>query len=259
MAIATHSESRGARSLGVQMKQAGARALAQAPYIARRSAFNTTGRGWFRYLERLPELYPDHEYSLDPYLKMNCIFVHIPKCAGVSVTKILFGNLGAGHEPVKHYLFYLGAKRFDEMFKFTIMREPAERISSAFHFLKKGGFNDADKKWAEQWIKPECSVDEFIQEVLVQEEARSWIHFRPQTYFLIDPRTGAVGVDFISRLERLDEDFIKIAKKLGVSKELPKLNASPNSTSNHRGMSKASRQLVEDLYEDDFHLFERAA
>jgi len=259
MAIAAHSDVHRARSLGVQMKQAGARALARAPYIARRSAFNTTGRGWFRYLEKLPELYPDREYSLDPYFKMNCIFVHIPKCAGVSVTKILFGNLGAGHEPVKHYLFYLGAKRFDDMFKFTIMREPAERISSAFHFLKKGGFNAADKKWAEQWIKPECGMDEFIQEVLVKKEARSWIHFRPQTYFLIDPRTGEPGVDFISRLERLDEDFVKIARKLGVAKELPKLNVTPTSVLSNRGMSKTSRQLIEQLYEDDFQLFERAA
>ena len=35
-------------------------------------------------------------YSLKSFDEYKCIFVHIPKCAGISLTRSLFGNLAGG-------------------------------------------------------------------------------------------------------------------------------------------------------------------
>jgi spore maturation protein CgeB len=43
--------------------------------------------------------------SLKSFDEQKCIFVHITKCAGVSVSKSLFGNLGGGHMKIGCILY----------------------------------------------------------------------------------------------------------------------------------------------------------
>ena len=89
----------------------------------------------------------DDGYSFKPFDQCGCIFIHIPKCAGVSVSKALFGNLAGGHSRVVDYQLVFNSNEYSNYFKFTFVRNPWDRLVSAFFFLKKGGFNDADKKW----------------------------------------------------------------------------------------------------------------
>src|SRR5271165_1269962 len=42
--------------------------------------------------------------SLKPFDDTRTIFVHIPKCAGTSVSKALFGNFSGGHLTFDEYL-----------------------------------------------------------------------------------------------------------------------------------------------------------
>ena len=52
---------------------------------------------------RRKKLARKNENSLRGFDEYQCIFVHIPKAAGVSLSNNLFGDLGGGHIPIYHY------------------------------------------------------------------------------------------------------------------------------------------------------------
>src|SRR3990172_11795505 len=52
-------------------------------------------------------------YSLYSYIENKCIFVHIPKCAGVSISHALFGHLGGGHLSITAYQRIFNQKEFN--------------------------------------------------------------------------------------------------------------------------------------------------
>jgi len=46
---------------------------------------------------------PEFEYTLKPFDRKEAILIHIPKCAGVSVSISLFGNLAGAHKIAENY------------------------------------------------------------------------------------------------------------------------------------------------------------
>ena len=69
--------------------------------------------------------------------ELDAVFVHIPKTGGVSISKALFdsGTVG-GHRPAQTYRLIYGAERYAQMFTFGFVREPLDRLASAFAYLK---------------------------------------------------------------------------------------------------------------------------
>ncbi|MFT6834552.1 MAG: hypothetical protein ACJA0H_000583, partial [Francisellaceae bacterium] len=49
-------------------------------------------------------------YGFKSFDEKKAIFVHIPKCAGISVCKSLFGNLGGGHNTLEQYTYIFSPK-----------------------------------------------------------------------------------------------------------------------------------------------------
>lgn len=78
-------------------------------------------------------------YSFKPFDESKSIFVHIPKCAGVSINKSLYGNLAGGHTTFDEYIIIFEPKCIENYFKFTFVRNPWDRVVSAYFFLQKGG------------------------------------------------------------------------------------------------------------------------
>lgn len=190
-------------------------------------------------------------YTLQGYDEHNCIFIHVPKCAGVSVTNALFGNYAGGHRPLYLYLALYGSRQFDQMFKFTFVRNPWDRISSAYFFLKNGGMTERDAQWSKTWLSDCESLDDFVQRILPDPQVRGMIHFQTQTSFLTDPRTGKIGCDFIGRYETLAEDFEYVASQLGGQATLPKLNTTKDKRLWRDEMSQESISVIGDLYARD--------
>jgi hypothetical protein len=96
-----------------------------------------------------------------PYRTYNeryqSIFIHIPKNAGSSVKTSLFGVEKENHKELIRYEAH-NPKKYRRFFKFCIVRNPWDRMLSAFTFLKSGGLHATDKAWAKRYLS---DVDSF--------------------------------------------------------------------------------------------------
>lgn len=202
----------------------------------------------------LQEEVGDH-YSLHAFDHFRCIFVHIPKTAGVSISKSLFGNLAGGHRTLRWYEGHFVAETFRRYFKFAFVRNPWDRVHSGFEFLKAGGFGEEDARWAQEYLQGIDTFEAFVLDWLPSVDvASTGIHFRPQTHFLLDG-AGNVGVDFVGRYERLQSDFRKVCLRLGVESTLDHLNRSPKPSRYRQAYTPEMARTVRRIYREDVRLF----
>lgn len=126
---------------------------------------------------------------------------------------------------------------FYRMFKFTIIRNPYDRMVSTVLYLQKTGR-----------ISPEIPFGEFVKKVFVKEGPAINPHFHPQypSVFFNSRRF----VNFIANLENIQEDWFYIAKKIGCTEKLPRINKTP-----HRHYSTyyddEIKQIVDRFYPED--------
>ena len=190
-----------------------------------------------------------------PFDTHRCIFIHIPKCAGISVGRSLFGeNFEAGHPSLKRYQIIFGPKEFNRYFKFTFVRNPFDRLVSAFFFLKKGGMNPKDKKWAEENLAAHESFDAFVKNWVTPENIRSARHFSPQSDYICLGKKRP-SVDFIGYYENLEADFQIISRKLNLNSTLAEMNRTPSRSKDYREYyTDETRAIVAKVYADDIQL-----
>lgn len=190
-------------------------------------------------------------YSLQGFDRYHCIFVHIPKCAGVSVCRSLFGDFGAGHYPLTTFRKVFSPTDYSDYFKFAFVRNPWDRLFSAYRFLKRGGFNPVDRRWAEQHLAGYHNFGDFVRGWVTPDNVRSWVHFRPQCDYLQVP-DGIPGIDFIGRFENLEADFARLCERLGLQRQLETLNTDDSAIQDYTDFYNAeTRELVADVYRQD--------
>lgn len=186
--------------------------------------------------------------------KYRTIFIHIPKCAGISIEDALF-NKKIGHSYLWHYQVF-DKERFNKYFKFTFVRNPWDRLVSAYFFMKKGGRNPFDKKWAEQHLSDINSFQEFVEKLNNKNFRRVVLaeqHFRPQYKYVCDYKENIL-TDFTGRLENIEKDFDYVSKRLGINAKLPHFNKSKKG--NYKNYyNYRMKQIVANIYKKDIKLF----
>jgi len=188
---------------------------------------------------------------LEVFKEKKCIFFHVPKTAGLSISHSLFGNIDWGHRTVDDYKYYFSEKEFQSFYKFSFVRNPYQRLYSAFIFLKKGGVNSQDLAFSKNHLSNYDSFEDFVKEGLHKKEIMEWVHFKPQHYFLTD-KDGNLVMDFIGKMERIDEDFRQVCLHLKQSTELKTLNKSQSKTPL---LSDEIKTIIKSKYQKDFTLF----
>jgi hypothetical protein len=189
------------------------------------------------------------DYSFAPFLKYRCLFVHVPKAAGISVAQSLFGCKAGGHRSLTRYRVALGSSFVDRSFKFTVVRNPWDRLVSAYFFLKNGGMTPRDAYWSQRYLAGFDCFDDFVTGWLTPARAQRQQHLVPQCRYLAG-RDGRIGVDCVGRFENLAEDFGRIARRLGISAGLAELNRSRHD--DYRDYySERSRRIVGEVYGED--------
>lgn len=187
------------------------------------------------------------------------IFVQIPKTGSLSVsyklndTRYGFGHLFASQYPerIRHKLI-------------TIVRNPYDRLVSAYYFMLRGGFHDnleyahikKNYKNFEDWVlrglTKELIKISFTQ--TLAHDYKGWMEpFLPQYYWVTDPGGQLIiSKDNIGRFENLVPDVkrlldIDLDLHLNMSKD--KLDWRTYYT------NKEVADKVYDLYQKDFHSF----
>jgi hypothetical protein len=181
----------------------------------------------------------------------KCMFVHIPKCAGTSVRQSLFGRQG-GHRPLENFRTMVPQEVFDRCFKFTFVRNPWDRLVSAFFFLKKSDL-ERNRRFARRNLSAYNDFESFVRQWLTRKSIWGFTHFLPQYHFIcIDKR---LGVDFVGFYENLAEDFAIIAKKIDRPTALGDENRLGGRAKDYRQYyDDETRNIVAEVYAEDIAL-----
>lgn len=162
-----------------------------------------------------------HEHKL--------IFIHINKCAGCSIEKA-FGQPLKDHRLPHEIIANIGYDKWQEYFKFSIVRNPWDRLVSQYNYRKNYG--KATKPF-QQWFWEDISIE-------------TW-QFMPQYNWI-------TGLDYIARFENLQEDFKYVCEKIGKIVILPHINKTSH---NHYSWYYDDEMVkrVEELYSIDISTY----
>ncbi|WP_032097164.1 MULTISPECIES: sulfotransferase family 2 domain-containing protein [unclassified Alteromonas] len=189
------------------------------------------------------------------YDQHRLIFIHIPKCAGTSINNLYCPELEKAYgNPNKFSIKYMFGRelqhltarkvallapvRFKTYYKFSIARNPYDRVVSEF-------------RWRISWDEKlqGFSIDDFVCQI---PDHINQGHLRPQVEFLYS-RSGRLLVDHICRFEDLEKGIKKVNcnANIRLGNTLPHANKSVK-----KGflLSKQLRRKIADIYRDDFKL-----
>jgi Sulfotransferase family len=203
----------------------------------------------------------------------NCVFVHIPKTGGQSISQFFLNLNGLewkhrsqfglkfnkdpsrgprrlAHLTAYEYLTlgYLDRNNSDRMFKFAFVRNPWDRLVSEYEF--RMGIR-------RRMRKETVDFKTFIfKEFPVEGRSDAYRHALPQCRFVFDS-SGRQLVDFIGRFETLQKDFNHVCERLQIGRsELPHKNKSRMKTKFYEEYyDSESIEFVEQYYKDDLFLF----
>ena len=205
-------------------------------------------------------------------IKHKIIFIHIPKCAGQSIENIFLVDLGLnwqqrhplllrprkgkekGPERLAHlyaeeyFKFgYIPKEKYDKFFKFSIIRNPVDRILSEINYQRIPKKNSNNINGIE-------SVEEYISKVIkLNKFSDLQRHISPQVKFLHDSETNKLLVDKVILFDELNHEVPKILqKKLKVFLEVPKINLSKNKLWVKEELTPRDISFLYDFYESDF-------
>lgn len=189
-------------------------------------------------------------YSIRPFIDTNSIFVHVPKAAGVSIATSLYGSLAGGHMKMEDYRKLFRPEAIESMFIFTVVRNPYDRIYSAYNFLMSNGMSPGDEEFRRRVLTNCPSFEHFVMDFLPRDEVRNHVHFVPQSHFLKGRNGLAQVLDFVGRFETLREDFDLIRKHVKPNARLRHSNKTPGSTAAdyRQAYSPAMIDRVKELY-----------
>jgi hypothetical protein len=193
------------------------------------------------------------------------IFIHIPKTGGTSIESVFSfpESFDGKHRTAVDYISRIGRLNYHRYTKFTVVRNPWDRIVSLFEFkttcMKDGRLkkyvNDKERK---------CFLDRDFKKwffdvvsASASDSKRFLAKFGPnnQTYMLKNKREK-ISVENICRFENLDRDFRKFAKDklnkdIGTLPHILKTKRSPY----QEYYDDELRHAVEDFYSEDIENF----
>lgn len=146
----------------------------------------------------------------------NVLFVHVPKCAGTSIFKQV--PIAHGHRSAQFFKWH-DPELFEKAFTFGFVRNPYDRLVSAFHYLRSEKTSVRDGEFGKRTVGHYADFPDFLEAIKsksTRAQIAGWMHFIPQTYYLCD-RHNNVLVDFVGRTEAFGEGITTVNEKTGLS------------------------------------------
>ena len=192
--------------------------------------------------------------SLFSNLNENIIFIHIPKAAGMSVVKSIYGINHSSHHPAENYIKENEVK-FKNAFSFAIVRNPYERLYSAYSYLKNGGMNPIDRVWWDLYLSKYESFECFIVKGGLKNAVEcNADHFIPQYKFICDQHDNII-CDYVCNIDNLSSIEKKLSGKLGRDIIFSHRNKSDKKSSDVEFIySQRMLEIVNVIYAKDFDI-----
>jgi len=184
-----------------------------------------------------------------------CIFFGNYKSASTSVNRSVLKNRALRvkfDEPgFDKKLESYSMNDIEKIFKFTIVRNPWNRIGSAFVYLKRLGF-----------IPKSTNFEKFVEEIILnldrdkmlyptyKQRIEAHVSFQHPRAFI----DGEQFVDRIFKLEEINNHWNEIALSLNLKTSFPHKNKTKGNDYS-RLYTKRTRKLVSKLYKIDIELF----
>ena len=143
----------------------------------------------------------------------------------------------------------LSKKETKEFFKFTLVRNPFERVVSLYrNKIEKKDDKFFQFKWyLLGFIGAEISFSKFVSKIAQIDDKYAEDHIVSQ-YRIIDRCSG--GIDFIGKLENIDEDLSEVFDR----QDIPKMKTQVNTTGKYDYRSyydKETADLIFERYKED--------
>ncbi len=220
------------------------------------------------------------------------IFIHIPKTAGTSITRLLDSNLRWNdlilggtpygekispvyrerfglwkHSDARQVLDVVGEKIWSSYFTFAVVREPYQRLASLYTYSEKltkridwkaniQRYMGHKGIWQWDFIRAYLESKNFSEFIRNDRLIQSKVA-RPMSNFVED-ENGQVVIDTILKMEELDTDLARIADRIGVDTQNLSLSNKSKSRTDALGFyykNNADYKHVTDMYARDFEIF----
>lgn len=202
------------------------------------------------------QLYKIHKKGtlLNSFYESKIIFIHIPKTAGVSFLKSMFGDVTLeGHRSVSFYK-KIFKNTYSDFLTFTIVRNPWDRLYSSYKFLQKGGINIHDKNAFQTHLCNYRDFEDFVINGLDQKIIWKIVHFIPQYNFICD-ENDKILVDYVGKFENLKKSVEEINDIFKLDFELEHHNK--NYKKNFKDIYTPEMiEKVSQIYQKDIDIFE---
>ncbi len=191
---------------------------------------------------------------INAFNKSNTIFIHIPKTAGISLVNGIYGDVSnEGHRNVHFYKKIFG-KKFKKFFIFSFVRNPYDRLYSAYKFLQTGGMNIHDQNAYNQHLIGYENFEDFIFHGLNNQIVNEIVHFKLQSEFICNDY-GDIIVDFVGKYENIDNDLSQLSKLINKEIILPHLNKGKAKQKYDKIYTNKMKEIVYKMYRRDFEIF----
>ena len=186
------------------------------------------------------------------YLKQEkLVFIHNPRTGGQSFATLVYGK-SVGHLTASKIKTAIGKDEYEDRISIGFVRDPVERLISAFNFSRQGGTNIIKQnrfKRVPRWALKRFDV--FCQEWLFKEKKENLdLVFRSQYLWFFDQDKRLI-VNQIRDLSKLG----KITKVyFGSHANVPKINKSYGRENTLKSLSKTLIKDIQVYYYSDYKL-----
>ena len=160
----------------------------------------------------------------------NALFIHVPKAAGLSVYQGLGMQRPADTHAPATACRIADPAFFDGAFRFAVVRNPWDRLVSAYHYLSQDSAFPQDRLWARRRLSRAPDFAGFMRlmaQPWTRNQIMGWRHFLPQTAFL--EVRGQNAMDALIPFEALNDGLADAARKIGVAYKPAHVNRSRRS------------------------------